>query len=229
MQPEGVATGRVAPEVRPRRRARPARRRPRTPARRPVRSCMAQTSGSAPLRTGRHRRHALDGSPLAWAIAPARRTHRRGRADVEHHPDGRGRCRTGRRRRPAPAPISATRYRVRSSIRVTVSGTPSSLLRLPTRATVGPAVSSTWLSRSLVEVLPQAGDADDPQPVGGGGRPGGGPTGPTRPAGPRPPDTGRPGPDAGSARRPPRRRRRWGRSRGRRPGRRAGRRTVPRA
>ena len=52
------------------------------------------------------------------------------------------------------APISATRYRVCSSIRLTVSGTPSSLLRLPAGATVGPAVSSTWLSRSLVEVLP---------------------------------------------------------------------------
>ena len=52
------------------------------------------------------------------------------------------------------APSSATRKRVAGSTRHAVSGTPSSLLRLPTGATVGPAVSSTWASRSLVEVLP---------------------------------------------------------------------------
>ncbi len=42
-------------------------------------------------------------------------------------------------------------------MRVAVSGTPISLLKEPTGATVGPASASTWASRSLVLVLP-----DDP-------------------------------------------------------------------
>ena len=46
---------------------------------------------------------------------------------------------------PTPrAPISTTRYAVVASARSTVSGTPSSLLKLPAVATVGPAVPSTW-------------------------------------------------------------------------------------
>jgi hypothetical protein len=44
-----------------------------------------------------------------------------------------------------------------SSARRTVHGWPSSLLKEPGGATVGPIGSSTWAIRSLVEVLP-----DDP-------------------------------------------------------------------
>src|SRR5215212_2350119 len=55
----------------------------------------------------------------------------------------------------ARAPISATRKRVVGSIRATVSGTPSSLLRFPIGDTVGPVGSRSCASTSLVEVLPE--------------------------------------------------------------------------
>ena len=113
-----------------------------------------------------------------------------GVADVEHHADPRRRDRrTGTRcgrcpGRPSRRPGTGSAR----SIRLTVSGTPSSLFRLPTGATVGPAGSSTWASRSLVEVLPcEPVIADDPQPGAPPGRPGPGPAGPARPAGRPPP------------------------------------------
>ena len=55
------------------------------------------------------------------------------------------------------APSSLIRKRLSAVASSTVSGTPSSLLRFPGGATVGPSRPSTCPSRSLVEVLP-----DDP-------------------------------------------------------------------
>ena len=65
--------------------------------------------------------------------------------------------------RPMPrAPISTTRYLVSHRLGRAVRGTPSSLLRLPAGATVGPACSRSCASRSSVDVLPdRTGDADD--------------------------------------------------------------------
>ena len=69
---------------------------------------------------------------------------------------------------PTPrAPISATRNRVRRSIRQTVNGTPSSLLRLPTGATVGPGrlehLGQQVLGRGLAR---RAGDRHHPESAG---------------------------------------------------------------
>src|SRR5699024_5320874 len=67
------------------------------------------------------------------------------------------------------APISSTRKRVPAVTRSTVSGRPSSLVRLPAGATVGPAAARSAPSRSLLPAWPASpgdrgrlGDVADP-------------------------------------------------------------------